>query len=77
MREGARVIITGRDASRIVAAAEALKKAGAAEVATFAGDLGQAADRERLFAAHGEVDILMNNAGATPSGTLLDIDLQT
>jgi len=77
VREGARVIITGRDAARLAPAVEALKKAGASGVATFVGDLGQAADRERLFAAHGEVDILVNNAGAIPSGTLFDIDLTT
>src|SRR3569623_686290 len=75
VREGARVIITGRDESRLAKAVEGLKAAGASDVSTFAGDLGQGADRERLFAAHGEVDILVNNAGAIPGGNLFDIDL--
>jgi len=77
VREGARVIITGRDASRLAPAVESLKKAGASDVAIFAGDLAQGSERERLFAAHGEVDILVNNAGAIPSGSLFDIDMTT
>lgn len=77
VREGARVIITGRDASRLAPAVEALKKAGASDVATFAGDLAQGTERERLFAQYGEVDILVNNAGAIPGGSLFDIDMKT
>ena len=74
-REGAKVVITGRDQGRLAAAAESLTKGGAAVVSTFTGDLGVAADRERLFAAHGSADILVNNAGAIPGGSLFDIDL--
>lgn len=74
-REGAKVIITGRDRARLAAAAESLKQGGAGAVDVFVGDLGVATDRERLFAAHGAVDILVNNAGAIPGGSLFDIDL--
>jgi len=77
VREGARVIITGRDASRLAPAVETLKKAGASDVGTFAGDLAQGTERERLFAQYGEVDILVNNAGAIPGGSLFDIDMKT
>jgi 3-oxoacyl-[acyl-carrier protein] reductase len=75
-REGARVIITGRDEGRISAAAAQLKGAvDGADVATFAGDLALNDHRERLFAAHPDVDILVNNAGAIPGGSLFDIKL--
>ena len=74
VREGAKVIITGRDAGRLSAAAGKLN-AGGAEVASFVGDLGLAADRERLFAAQPDADVLVNNAGAIPGGNLLDMTL--
>jgi 3-oxoacyl-[acyl-carrier protein] reductase len=73
-REGAKVIITGRDEGRLKAAADTLAAAGS-HVATFAGDLGVAADRERLYAAFPRVDVLVNNAGAIPGGNLLDLSL--
>jgi 3-oxoacyl-[acyl-carrier protein] reductase len=74
-REGADVVITGRDASRLASAADALKALGM-NVATFVGDLAVAAERDRLFAAHPAVDVLVNNAGAIPGGNLLDLTLE-
>lgn len=74
-REGANVIVTGRDAGRLAAAVNRLKAGGVSDVAAFAGDLGLAADRERLFAAYPAVDVLVNNAGAIPGGNLLDMTL--
>ena len=73
-REGAKVVITGRDEGRLAAAAGGLKRTGF-DVSTFAGDLSLTADRERLFAAHPAIDILVNNAGAIPGGSLFDIKL--
>ncbi|RAI39573.1 short-chain dehydrogenase/reductase [Rhodoplanes roseus] len=75
LREGARVVITGRDAASLDATARDLATLGAVD--TFAGDLAQAAERERLFAAHPSVDVLVNNAGAIPGGDLLGLALQT
>lgn len=75
-REGAKMIITGRDESRLQAAVDKLKASGA-DVASFAGDLGNAGDRERLFAAFPKVDVLVNNAGAIPGGNLLDLSVST
>ncbi|HUC49183.1 MAG TPA: short-chain dehydrogenase/reductase [Xanthobacteraceae bacterium] len=74
-REGAKVVITGRDASRLISAANTLK-AIIPDVATFVGDLAVAAERNRLFAAHPAVDVLVNNAGAIPGGNLLDLTLE-
>ena len=74
-REGAAVVIAGRDERRVTAAAATLKDRGVTEVLHFAGDLALAEERERLFAAHPDVDVLVNNAGAIPGGNLLDITL--
>ncbi len=74
-REGANVVITGRDASRLSSAASTLKTLGSG-AATFVGDLGLSAERDRLFAAHSAVDVLVNNAGAIPGGNLLDLTLE-
>jgi 3-oxoacyl-[acyl-carrier protein] reductase len=74
-REGASVVITGRDEKRLTAAVDTLTRQGAAKVDIFAGDLALAEERERLFATHPSVDVLVNNAGAIPGGNLLDISL--
>ncbi|HWM81846.1 MAG TPA: short-chain dehydrogenase/reductase [Pseudolabrys sp.] len=74
--EGAKLIVTGRDAGRCAQAAAGLEKTGAS-VETFAGDLALVADRERLLATFPDVDILVNNAGAIPGGNLFDISIQT
>ena len=73
-REGAKVIIAGRDEERLSASAGKLR-AGGADIQTFSGDLAHSADRSRLFAAHSSIDILVNNAGAIPGGNLIDISL--
>ena len=74
-REGAKVIITGRDEGRLTDAAARLRGSAAVDISIFPGDLAVAVDRERLFAAHPGVEILINNAGAIPGGSLFDIDL--
>jgi NAD(P)-dependent dehydrogenase (short-subunit alcohol dehydrogenase family) len=75
-REGANIVITGRDAARLDEAVAKLRKSGAAGVKAFTGDLGLPSDREKLFAAHGDADILVNNAGAIPQGSLFDLTLE-
>jgi 3-oxoacyl-[acyl-carrier protein] reductase len=74
-REGANVVMTGRDAGRLSSAASALGPSGSG-AKTFVGDLGVSAERDRLFAAHSAVDVLVNNAGAIPGGNLLDLTLE-
>jgi NAD(P)-dependent dehydrogenase (short-subunit alcohol dehydrogenase family) len=56
--EGARVIVTGRDAERVERAKE---ETGAA--AGIAADLSKPGDPERLVAETGSVDCLVNNVG--------------
>lgn len=66
-REGVAVILNGRDAARLEAAAQQLRSAGAEAVEVAAADLNSAEGRAALIAAAGAVDILVtNNAGPPP-----------
>jgi NAD(P)-dependent dehydrogenase (short-subunit alcohol dehydrogenase family) len=56
--EGARVIVTGRDAERVARAKEETSA-----VAGIAADLSKAGEPERLVAETGSVDCLVNNVG--------------
>lgn len=71
--EGCDLVLVGRDATTLAAAADTVRGAAQVRVETLAGDLSQPSERERLHAAFPEVDILVNNAGAIPSGRLQDI----
>jgi 3-oxoacyl-[acyl-carrier protein] reductase len=66
-REGARVIVHGRDATRVHAVVSDIRGAGA-EAAGVAGDLATDDGASRVFAqaaaAFGRIDILVNNAGS-------------
>lgn len=71
--EGARVIITGRSPQRLEDAKR--KLAGRGEVHALAGDVGNAAEAERLAEAApriGDVDILINNAGVFPAASFFE-----
>lgn len=73
LEEGCAVVLAARGADTLAAAAAELSGLGPVE--TWAGDLAQGAERERLFAEVGAVDILVNNAGAIPGGGLLDLSM--
>src|SRR5881397_988036 len=64
-RDGAEVIVHGRDAARGAETVDAITAAGGR--ARFVGaDLSDPADLQRLVRAVGEIDILVNNAGFSP-----------
>ena len=67
-REGAVVTINGRDAAKLKAARAAIAAATGREVSAVVADLGVPADRARLLAETGEVDILVNNNAGPPPG---------
>ena len=73
-REGAAVVINGRDPDRLEAAAVAIRRATSAPVTTVAADLCSAGGRERLMAACPEPDILITNNGGPPPGRFEDWD---
>ncbi|MBF6338194.1 glucose 1-dehydrogenase [Nocardia abscessus] len=65
LTEGAQVVITGRDKTRLDAAVEELN--GADRVVAIQGDAGRVADLDALAAAirdrHGRLDVVFANAG--------------
>lgn len=79
-REGARVVVTGRDEQRGKAVVETIRAAGGS--ATFvAADLTSKPAIDRLAReateAVGPIDILVNNAGIYPFGPTTEIDEAT
>ncbi|MEF8841141.1 MAG: SDR family oxidoreductase [Haloarculaceae archaeon] len=75
-REGANVVINGRDEGRLEAAAEEVRETAAGEVVTVPGDLTDPEDTERLVEAtveeFGGLDHLVTSAGGPPSGPFLE-----
>ena len=61
-RDGAEVLVHGRDAARGAETVEAITTAGG-KASFIAADLGDTADVQRLASDVGDVDILINNAG--------------
>lgn len=74
--EGCDLVLASRDGAALEAAAGAIRARHNVQVAVQAGDLGEAAARVALQAAHPGIDVLVNNAGAIPGGTLHDISLE-
>jgi NAD(P)-dependent dehydrogenase (short-subunit alcohol dehydrogenase family) len=73
-REGVHVNRVARSGDRLEKEAAALGKATSVNGRTLAADLSDAAARERVAAAFPDVDILINNAGAIPGGSIDDVD---
>jgi NAD(P)-dependent dehydrogenase (short-subunit alcohol dehydrogenase family) len=61
-RDGAEVLVHGRDSARGAETVEEITAAGG-KARFVAADLGDAADVERLASEVGDIDILINNAG--------------
>jgi 3-oxoacyl-[acyl-carrier protein] reductase len=72
--EGAKVVLTGRDAAALEAAAAEIRASGA-EALPLAADAAREDEADRVCAAtleaFGRADILVNNAGVTKDGLLL------
>ncbi|MEN0073422.1 MAG: short-chain dehydrogenase/reductase [Paracraurococcus sp.] len=74
--EGCDLVLASRDAAALEQAAGAIRRRHQVNIAIQAGDLADPAARIALQAAHPEIDVLVNNAGAIPGGTLHDISLE-
>src|SRR5258708_36158589 len=73
-RDGAEVVVHGRDAARGAETVQEITAAGGK--ATFvAADLGDPADVQRLASDVGDIDILINNAGIALFGPTAEVDL--
>jgi NAD(P)-dependent dehydrogenase (short-subunit alcohol dehydrogenase family) len=75
-RQGAELLVHGRDAQRGAATVEAITNAGG-RARFVAADLSDPADLQRLVDSVGEVDILVNNAGFSWFGPTADLDVET
>jgi 3-oxoacyl-[acyl-carrier protein] reductase len=77
-REGAHIVMNGRDSDVLDQAAEAIRsEVRGIDVQTIAGDVTDANVRAALVNASGEPDILVNNAGGPPPGDFRDWDRDT
>lgn len=68
--EGCRVVLAARSDDELARAASSLRKLTNANVQTFAVDTADGARRDQLVSAFPDIDILINNAGAIPAGSL-------
>jgi len=73
LQEGCSVVLVARDNAKLAATAAELKSLG--KVETCSADLSKGEERERVAAAHPDITILVNNAGAIPGGGLLDLSM--
>ena len=75
-RDGAEVIVHGRDAARGAETVEAIIAEGG-RARFVAADLSNPADLRRLAEDIGDIDVLVNNAGFSVFGATADLDLDT
>jgi 3-oxoacyl-[acyl-carrier protein] reductase len=73
-REGVHVCLVARSADALKKQAAAISTATGVKVETLAADLADAAARERVYKTFPDVDIVVNNAGAIPGGSIHDVD---
>ncbi|HXR86977.1 MAG TPA: SDR family oxidoreductase [Stellaceae bacterium] len=72
--EGVNLILAARSKDQLEKNAADLKDQYKIKVDIMALDLSDQAARDKLVAAHPNVDILINNAGAIPGGTIFEVD---
>lgn len=75
-REGAEPILVSRDKDALEAAAQRIRQQTSATVAIHVADLAEDTAREELHRQYQSVDVLVNNAGAVPGGSLHDLSMQ-
>ncbi|MGC3963834.1 MAG: SDR family oxidoreductase [Rhodocyclaceae bacterium] len=72
-REGANVIVNGRQQRAVDDAIARIRQATGQTAQGFAGDLSQAQEAERLAAVFPQVDVLVNNLGIFEASDFADI----
>jgi 3-oxoacyl-[acyl-carrier protein] reductase len=66
--------MVARSGDLLAKEAEAIRKSAQVNVETMAVDLADPSARRKVFEAFPDVDIVVNNAGAIPGGTIEDVD---
>jgi NAD(P)-dependent dehydrogenase (short-subunit alcohol dehydrogenase family) len=74
--EGAHIVIAAREKATLEKAAGDVRRKHNAKVAAYRADLSDAAQRLGLQQAFPDIDVLINNAGAIPGGSIADISLE-
>ena len=72
--EGVNLVLAARSKELLDQNAADLKEKWKVKVDTMAMDLASQAERDRLVATFPNIDILINNAGAIPGGTIFEVD---
>jgi 3-oxoacyl-[acyl-carrier protein] reductase len=72
-REGCALRLAARSGDVLEREAKAIRKSAKVDVQVFAADLAREEGRKQLTGACPEVDVLVNNAGAVPPGSLDDL----
>ena len=75
--EGVELVLAARTAERLEAEAANLRSAHGVAVETAPVDLSKSEDQQALAEQVGQVDIVVNNAGAIPGGSITDVDEAT
>lgn len=71
---GCEVVVNGRSADAVEAAAEEIRTATGAKVVTVVADVGTPEGRAALIAACPDADILVNNNGGPPAKNFRELD---
>jgi hypothetical protein len=72
--EGVNLVLSARSKELLEQNAAELRAKYKVKVDTVPADLSDQAARDRLVTAYPNVDILINNAGAIPGGTIFEVD---
>src|ERR1700761_908451 len=72
--EGVNLILTARSKDLLEQNAAELRTKHKVKVDIVAADLSDQSARDKLVAAYPDIDILINNAGAIPGGTIFEVD---
>lgn len=75
--EGVNVHLTSRTAADLESAKKIIEAESRVRVTCHACDLGAQGAAEKLAAKVGDIDFLVNNAGAIPQGTVVSLDEKT
>jgi NAD(P)-dependent dehydrogenase (short-subunit alcohol dehydrogenase family) len=71
--EGCNVVLVARSQNELASAAEAIRAEAGTQVAVLPMDLGVPGAAAAIAAAWPDIDVLVNNAGDIPGGTLEDV----